>query len=623
MCGIVGHLKLSPSPAVPDGLIVRMSDAVRHRGPDDDGFYNDDTVSLGFRRLSIVDLAAGQQPMYAADGRIVAVCNGEIYNYAELRADLESRGHQFRTRCDTELVPALFAEYGAEFPRRVNGQFAFAVFDRQTRRLVLGRDHVGIAPLFYAEHDGLLLFGSEMRAILAHNSIDRTVDMTALDQIFTFPGLVSPRTILSGVRSLPPGHVLIADPGRDWRTVKYWDLDYPQADDIRPRPLGECIEELDAALRQAVRYRLQADVPVGGYLSGGLDSSLIAAIVRDITGDSERHTFSITFADRAMDESAPQRLMAELLGSRHHEMEIDPALLSRGLPDIVRWAEAPLRESYNVCSLMLSGMVRDAGLKVALTGEGADELFGGYVGYRLDMERGAGGPAGSGLDDLIEAEWRERLWGHADFFYEKNYAAHRDLRRDLYAEPLADQFDDFDCLADTPVDLDQLRGRHPFHIRSYLDFKLRMADHLLADHGDRVSFANSVEARYPFLDIGVIDVARRIPPALMVHEGEEKYVLKQAARRYLPAQIVDRKKFSFVAHSSARLLREGSPMVLDLLDEERVRADGYFNPDTVAHLKAHYLDPKTDLNQTFEDDLLMVMLTFGLLREQLSLPQLS
>ncbi|OYX71644.1 MAG: asparagine synthase (glutamine-hydrolyzing) [Rhizobiales bacterium 32-66-11] len=622
MCGIVGHLRRHPGPAVPDDLIVRMADTLRHRGPDDEGFFADDAVSLGFRRLSIVDLAAGRQPMFAAEGRVVGICNGEIYNYAELRADLESRGHRFATRCDTELVPALFAEYGVEFARRINGQFAFAVFDRATRRLVLGRDQVGIAPLFYAERDGLLMFGSEIRALLSHNSLDRTVDLTALDQIFTFPGLVSPRTIFAAVKSLPPGHVLVADPDKPLKVQKYWDLDYPLAQDIAPRRLEECVEELDAALRQAVRYRLQADVPVGGYLSGGLDSSLIAAIVADVAGASTRHTFSITFPDRAMDERGPQRLMAKRLGTVHHEAEVDPSVLSRRLADIVRCAEAPLRESYNVCSLLLSGMVRDAGLKVVLTGEGADELFGGYVGYRLDMERGAAAES-LDLDEMIEAEWRERLWGDPGFFYEKNYAASRENRQGLYADGVAARFDSFDCLAGDVVDRSQIAGRHPFHIRSYLDFKLRMADHLLADHGDRVSFANSVEARYPFLDIGVIDVARRIPPALMVQGGEEKYVLKQVARRYLPAEIVDRKKFSFVAHSSARLLRAREPQVLDLLDEERIRADGYFNPAAIAHLKTRYLDPKTELNQTFEDDFLMVVLTFGLLREHFALPQLS
>jgi asparagine synthase (glutamine-hydrolysing) len=599
-----------------------MADTLRHRGPDDEGFFGESIISFGFRRLSIVDLAAGRQPMFAADGRVVGICNGEIYNYAELRGDLESRGHRFRTRCDTELVPALFAEYGPEFARRINGQFAFAVFDRESRRLVLGRDQVGVAPLFYAEHAGLLLFGSEIRALLSCPGLDRTVDLTALDQILTFPGLVSPRTIFGQVRSLPPGNVLVVDPGKEPQIIKYWDLDYPVAEDIPDRSLDECVEELDVALRQAVRYRLQADVPVGGYLSGGLDSSLIAAIVADVAGSTTRHTFSITFPDRAIDERGPQRLMAQRLGTQHHETEVNPALLSDGLRDIVRCAEAPLRESYNVCSLLLSGMVREAGLKVVLTGEGADELFGGYVGYRLDLERGLEEPSGFDLEDMIEAEWRERLWGHPGFFYEKNYAASRENRQALYAEDLAARFETFDCLSTDLVDRSQLIGRHPFHIRSYLDFKLRMADHLLADHGDRVSFANSVEARYPFLDIGVIDVARRIPPALMVKDGGEKYVLKQVARRYLPAEIVDRKKFSFVAHSSARLLREKVPLVTELLDEERIRQDGYFNPAAIAHLKAHYLNPKAELNQTFEDDVLMVVLTFGILREQFGLPRL-
>jgi asparagine synthase (glutamine-hydrolysing) len=625
MCGIVGLLDRTgarPDPA----LIHRMAESVRHRGPDDDGFFVEDGIALGFRRLSIVDLAHGQQPMFAGDGRAVAVCNGEIYNFRDLRADLEAAGHRFVTQCDTEVVPALLLAHGPDFPRRVNGQFAFAAYDRTTRRLVLGRDHVGIAPLFYAEIGGALLFASEIRALLCHPGLSRAVDLTALDQILTFPGLVSPRTILAGVRSLPPGHVLIADPGRPLRVEPYWDLDFPRAEEIDrdaapARRLEDHVDELDAALRQAVRRRLQADVPVAAYLSGGLDSSLIAAIAADLEPGAPRHTFSITFPDRAIDEREPQRLMARRLGTIHHEREIDPAGLAAGLDRIVHCAEAPLRESYNVCSLALSGMVRDEGLKVVLTGEGADELFGGYVGYRLDCERGAEDDPGD-LDALIEAEMRGRLWGDPGFLYEKSYSESRELRRELYAPALAEVFDGFDCLEQPLVDRSRIEGRHPFHIRSYLDFKLRMADHLLADHGDRVSFANSVEARYPFLDLDVIDVARRIPPHLMVQRGEEKFVLKELARRYLPAAIVERRKFSFVAQSSATLLRARLPRIHDLLDGARVAADGYFNAGAVAHLKARYL-AGAEINQTFEDDVLMVVLTFGILREHFDLPRLS
>jgi asparagine synthase (glutamine-hydrolysing) len=624
MCGIVGIFAPGHTAPPARAQLAAMAEALRHRGPDDEGFFLAPGIGLGFRRLAIVDLLAGNQPVSSTDGTVVSVCNGEIYNHAELRAELERRGHRFRTRADTEILPALYQEYGPEFAARMNGQFAFALYDQVRRRLVLGRDQVGIAPLFYADTAEGLIFGSEIKALLRHPAVPREVDLTGLDQILTFPGPVSPRTLFARVGSLPPGNVLIIEANGEQRQVCYWDLDYPSADAIDDsRPANEWVEELDAALRQAVHYRLQADVPVGAYLSGGLDSSLIAAIAADLTPNERRHTFSITFDDGRIDESPYQRLMAQRLNSRHHETAVGPAHIHAHLADIVRHAETPLRESYNACSLILSGMVRDQGLKVILTGEGADELFGGYVGYRLDLHRAKAADGPADIDALLEAQMRERLWGDPEFHYEKAYHAAAGSKHALYSEAVAARFDHFNCLNAQPVDLQRLNGRHAFHKRSYLDFKLRMADHLLADHGDRVAFANGVEARYPFLDIKVIEVARRIPPSLMVHNGEEKHLLKRLARRYLPSEIIERKKFSFVAPSSAILLRQKNPLVEELLSVERIRRDGYFNPDTVEQLKRLYRDPAHELNQTFEDDVLMVVLTFNLLLDTFQLPAFS
>ncbi|GAB6040752.1 asparagine synthase (glutamine-hydrolyzing) [Endothiovibrio diazotrophicus] len=622
MCGITGIFHPGRPAAALGERLAPMTEALRHRGPDDVGQHLAEGIGLGFRRLSIVDLSGGNQPMYSDDGGVVSVCNGEIYNHRELRAELEARGHRFRSHADTEVLPALYREYGADFAGRLNGQFAFALYDIAERRLLLGRDPVGIAPLFYTEAAGGLLFASEIKALLSHPEVARRVDLTGLDQILTFPGPVSPRTLFAGVHSLGPGRLLRIDADGHRREWSYWDLDYPRREEIDDgRPEEECLEELDAALRRSVAYRLQADVPVGAYLSGGLDSALIAAIAADLEPGAERHTFSITFDDPAIDESAHQRLMARRLASRHHETAVGQAQIGERLRAIVRHAETPLRESYNACSLILSAMVREQGLKVVLTGEGADELFGGYVGYRLDDHRG--GADDGDLDAMLEAQLRGRLWGDSGLFYEKNYLESAEIRQALYAEPLAARFAEFDCLAHLLIDRDRLAGRHPFHQRSYLDFKLRMADHLLADHGDRVGFANSVEARYPFLDPGVIDCARRIPPRLMVRDGEEKYLLKRLARRYLPAEIFARRKFSFVAPSSATLLRQGLPLVEELLAAERIARQGYFNVETVEHLKRVYRDPAHQLNQTFEDDLLMVVITFGLLLDEFQLPNLG
>lgn len=629
MCGIAGIYTPHRTAPVAQSVLDAMTEAVRHRGPDEQGRFMAPGVGLGFRRLSIVDLAAGHQPVRSQDATVVSVCNGEIYNHVALRRELEAAGHRFASRSDTEIIPALYQTFGLDFARRINGQFAFAVYDQVRHRLVLGRDQIGIAPLFFAQTDAGLVFGSEIKALLAHPGVSREVDLRGLDQILTFPGLVSPQTMIRGVESLPPGTVMVFEADGSRRSLRYWDLDYPLADEIdHGRRLEDCVDELDAALTQSIRYRLQADVPVGNYLSGGLDSSLITAMTQTLTPGDRRHTFSITFDDARIDESRYQQLMVQALDSQHHSVCMRPGDIESRLADIVRCAEAPLRESYNACTLELSRLARDAGVKVVLTGEGADELFGGYVGYRLDMLRqtaSRSADAADGADDLaniLERQMRERLWGDGDFFYEKPYHAFRETKRALYAATRHTGMADIDCLQGTLVDASRLRGRHPFHQRSYLDFKLRMADHLLADHGDRVSYVNGVEARYPFLDVQVIEVAGRIPPHLMVHEGEEKHVLKQLARRYLPAAIVDRQKFSFVAPGSSSLARQATPQVQALLSPQRIVRDGVFDPVAVAQLQRQGLVPGDEPNQTFDDDVLMVVLTFNLFMDlfQLRIP---
>ncbi|HYD31065.1 MAG TPA: asparagine synthase (glutamine-hydrolyzing) [Azospirillaceae bacterium] len=627
MCGIVGifHLTREAPPVRP--ALEAMAEALVHRGPDDDGFHEAPGIGFGFRRLAIVDLVSGNQPMFAADGAVAMVCNGEIYNHTALRAELAAKGHVFRTRSDVEVIPALYLEHGPGFPTRLNGQFAAAIYDGRRHRLVLARDHVGIAPLFWAEitteAGPALVFASEIKALLRHPAVPRQVDLTGVDQILTFPGPVSPRTVFTGIHSLPPGHVLVSEADRIAGVAAYWDLDYPTLNDPRPaRPPEEHLDALDAALRQAVRYRLQADVPVACYLSGGLDSSLIAALAHDLTPSEIRHSFSITFDDAAIDERHWQRLMAGRLGTLHHETEVGPVAICDRLKDIVIHAETPLRESYNVCSLILSDMVHSQGMKAVLAGEGADELFGGYVGYRLDRRRAVAADPFD-LEAQLEAQMREQIWGDAGFFYEKNYHAFAETKAALYSDAVLADFADIDCLAHPVIDRARVAGRDPLHQRSYIDFKVRMADHLLADHGDRVAFASSVEARYPFLDIGVIDVVRDIPPALMLEGGEEKHLLKRLARRYLPAEITGRQKFSFVAPGSPDLLRQSLPWVEDLLSYERVKRQGYFNPDTVEHLKSAWRKPGFRLNQTFEDDLLMVVLTFGILLDAFQLPDFA
>lgn len=614
MCGITGVFNFSGGPPVERDVIERMADALAHRGPDDSGFYVEDRLGFGFKRLSIIDLTSGNQPIYNEDRSIVMICNGEIFNYKELRHELESKGHRFYTHSDVEVLAHLYEEHGTDFLNKLNGQFAFAIFDRKTNTLLLARDHVGIAPLFYTVIDNTFIFASEIKAILKHPLVRREVNLTALDQIFSFPGLVSPRTMFKNIHSLKPGHSILIRDGRI-EVNEYWDLNYPLASEIDTgKPESYYIEKLDELFSRSVQYRLQADVPVGFYLSGGMDSSLTASVIRKLHSE-KRHSFSIGFQQADIDERKYQELMADAVGSIHHNVIFDWPDISNRLRQVIYHAETPLKESYNTCSLTLSELVRENGIKVVLTGEGADELFAGYVGYRFDMQRGEFDDDLYSPEMMMEKEIREKLWGDPEFFYERNQYELRETKQAIYSKGVNERFREFDSVNQDLVDRAKLAGRHPMHKRSYIDFKLRIADHLLADHGDRVAYANSIEARYPFLDVEFIEFVKTIPPSLMINGPVEKYILKRLSEKYLPEQIIHREKFAFVAPGSPYLIRENIEWINDLLSYESIKKQGYFNPDTIERLKKMYQADNFNVNQTFENDLLMIVLTFGIFLE--------
>lgn len=615
MCGITGIYRSTGLTDRDRCSLPAMLNAIVHRGPDEEGQFVDARVALGCRRLSIIDLEGGQQPMFAREGQIASVANAEIYNHMDLRAELSQQGVQFDNRCDVEVIPHLYARDGLDVARHLNGQFAFAVYDQSRDRLVLGRDQTGIAPLFWAQVRDGIIFGSEIKALLAHPELQRHLDPAGLDQILTYPGLVSPRTMFKGVHAVRPGHVLVVEGGTVQETC-YWDYDFPTDPAIEASE-AELLDALDEALRGAVARRLIADVPVGLYVSGGLDSALLAAMAHELAPDTQRHSFSITFPDRTIDESPWQDMVRKQIGSVHHQIEFREQDILDNLRQIVVSGETALKESYNACTLVLARLVAAQGMRVVLTGEGADELFGGYVGYRLDQTRDAG--FDDDIEAIIEEETRARLWGDGGFFYERDYAANAELTGSLLSDRLLSRRAETSAIATSPVDITQMSGRSDFHKRSYLDLKLRLPDHLLADHSDRVAYCASVEARYPFLDPNVIDVARRIPPAMMLRGNEEKYMLKTLAARYLPAELCQRRKFSFVAPGSPPLLRKGQDWVMDLLAPETIQRRGVFNPDTVARLRAQYEHPDFDLSQTFEDDYLMIVLTTEILMEAFEL----
>jgi asparagine synthase (glutamine-hydrolysing) len=621
MCGIAGIIDLRGEGRVEREVLERMTESLVHRGPDSAGFFVEGSVGFGFRRLSIIDLAGGDQPMFTEDGSVVTICNGEIFNYVELREALRARGHAFRTDCDVEVVGHLYEEHGDDFLNRLSGQFALAVYDRRRRRLLLARDHFGVNPLYYTLAGGLLVFASEIKAILEHPAARREVDLAGLDQVVSFPGLVSPRTMFKDIRSLGGGHFLTAERG-DVRVGEYWDLDYPELGEAGEEQAEEFyVERLGELFTRSVESRLQADVPVGFYLSGGLDSSMIAGVIG--RAGVRRHSFSIGFTDRDISEDKYQRLVAAGAGSEHHEIIFGWAEIERRLSDMVYHCECPVKETYNTCSMALSEAARAAGVPVVLTGEGADELFAGYVGYRFDGFGLRGGEQPYGLEAALEEELRERLWGDKNLFYEHDLYALREVRDALYTEAARGALEDAERSAAPLVNRERLRNRHPIHQRSYLDFKLRLSDHLISDHGDRMALANSVEARYPFLDLDLIEFSRVIPPRLKLNGYTEKYVLRRAAEGLVPPEVLAREKYGFHAPGSPFLLRQNIEWINDLLSPERIRRQGYFDPDTVEHLKRQYTREGFRLNLPFESDLLTIVLTFGIFLERFRLPDLN
>lgn len=592
---------------------MTMVERLVHRGPDGVGVFAEGPAALACRRLAIVDVAGGAQPLFSEDGRRVLVCNGEIFNHEALRGEAERAGHRFATGSDVEVLLHLHEERGEGMLDALEGQFAFALYDRERRSLLLARDAFGVAPLFWARVPGGIVFASEIKALLAHPMLQPRVDLTGVDQVFAFPGLVSPRTAFEGVHSLPPGHLLVVDEG-GVRERAWWDLDYPEQGEPQPqRPAAEWAEALAEALAAAVRCRLQGEVPVGAYLSGGLDSSLLVALLAEIAPASARDCFSVVFDGGAVDERLYQRRVAEATGRRLHAVAHEPGEVPGRFARMLRHAECPVKESYNTCAMALAEAASAAGVRVVLSGEGADELFAGYPGYRVDAIRSEA--QGGEPDALIEADLRRQLWGDPGLHYERRLGASRALRMMLYAEPLREGFERVDCLEAPLVDHARIRGRHPLHQRSYLDMKLRLGDHLVGDHGDRMAMAASVEARFPFLDRRVVELARRMPPEVKLG----KAVLKQAARGRVPGEIVAREKMGFHAPGTPWLLRHARQWVLDSLSPARIARQGVFDPDAVASLTAAYAAPGFRLTLPFDDDLLMVVLSYSVLADEMGL----
>jgi asparagine synthase (glutamine-hydrolysing) len=619
MCGLAGIFETDAGRAADPATVRLMADALVHRGPDGSGFYQQQNVGFGFRRLALNDLVRGDQPFTNEAGSVVSMCNGEIYNYRELRARLLARGHRLSTNCDCEILPHLYEEYGPALVEHLDGQFALVVYDRDKSQLLLARDQFGVHPLFYAVVGGTFLFASEIKAILRHPRMIRAVNLTGLDQILCFPGLVSPTTMFRDVHSLPSGHRLLVS-ARGLEVTEYWDLDYPRLTELADGADEErYVEGVAERLAASTAARASADADVGIYISGGLDSAVVAGVCKSHS-DAPRRSFSVLFPNQEMDEARHQRRVVQYAGTVHHEVPFKAADVVTRLAEAVYHAECPLKETYNTACLALSEAARFGGVKAVLTGQGADELFAGYVGYKFDKFKG-----GNGVADVGDGERRirEALWGDAGIPYEGNYAELARLKGELYSPALWAGLGQFDAFNSLPVKRERLEGRHPAHQRSYLDFKLRLADHLLSDHGDRMAMANAIEMRHPFLDRALVDFARIVPPDLNLKNFEEKYILRRAAAKFVPPQIATREKFGWFAPGTPSLVRAGNSWVEEMLSPERIRRQGYFNAETVERLKRQYAASGFRLNHPFETDLLAIVLTFNVFLEVFEMPALN
>jgi asparagine synthase (glutamine-hydrolysing) len=622
MCGIAGFLDLNSRERDARGVLSAMLTSLVHRGPDGQGMLVRGSLAMGARRLSIVDVQGSDQPLLNEDKTLALVGNGEIFNYVELRQELKSRGHVFSTEGDLEVILHLFEESGPDFVKRVNGQFSIALYDFQKNELHLFRDHFGITPLFYTANAHGIVFASEIKAILCHPGVTRAVDLSGLDQVICFPGLVSPRTMFKGIHSLRPGHRLQVC-GASVTEREFWDLDYPLADSHHQNSdEGELAREFLSVFDRAVELRMRADRPVGVYLSGGLDSSFVAASMRANQPSAKIHAFSIVFPEsRSIDERRFQREMVQLLGLEHVEVPFRDADIGGLLSDMVWHAECPVKESYNTCSMALAKAARGLDVPVVLGGEGADELLAGYPGYRFDSVALRAGK----METLGAEEARARgiLWGDPFVRYERMYHTFGQWRRSFFSRAVLEEFEQVDVLREPPLRVDRLQGRHPINQRSYIDCKLRMTDHLLGDHGDRMAMAKSVEARFPFLDPAVFEFVRTLPPNYKVNGLDEKVLLKRAAEGRVPRSILRREKFGFRSPGSPVLLKNSPAMVDELLDSGRLRAQGYLNVEMIEELKNKHRSSGAQFNPHAEDDLLLIALTFGLFLELFKMPTLS
>lgn len=585
MCGLCGLFNIGTHEPVRALLLKAMADTIAHRGPDAEGFYTAGPIGLAHRRLSIIDLEGGQQPMASSDGSVVVVFNGEIYNFPELRRELEQKGYSFKSKSDTEVIIYLYQEVGERCFEQLRGMFAIAIWDARKRQVVLARDRVGKKPLFYYYDGKRCAFGSEMKTILEVPGISREVDLEALSDYFSLLYVPAPKSIFKHIRKIKPGHYAVVSE-QGFREVEYWDLTFAH---VEERSEQEWIEQLLSVYREAVRIRLMSDVPLGAFLSGGVDSSSVVALMSELMGESVI-TSSIGFKDKEFDELDYARLIAKQFKTRHHEQIVEPdaaAILDR----LVWHYDEPFADSSSIPTYYVSKVAREH-VTVALSGDGGDEAFAGYRRYMMDVRENAiRGMIPSVVRRAVfsplaalypKADWAPRVFrgkatfeslagSHIEGYFRSVSACRPEIKRALIHQDVQRELKEYNTLDLFRSYYDRAGTEDPLSRIQYVDIKTYLPDDILVKV-DRASMANSLEVRAPMLDHRLMELTTRMPSSLKLKGVIGKYILKKSLEKMLPNDVLYRKKMGFAVPLASWLRQDLKPMAESLLLDSRADA---------------------------------------------------
>jgi asparagine synthase (glutamine-hydrolysing) len=610
MCGICGIARIDAPRPIDSDILLKMTHIMKHRGPDDQGIYSDEQVGLGSRRLAIIDLVGGRQPIPNEDESAWIVFNGEIYNYRELRTYLQKKGHTFRTCTDTEVILHLYEEFGIDCVQHLNGIFVFAIWDIPRQEVVIARDRMGVKPLYYTQMANQLIFGSEMKVLLAHPDVERDIDLISLNEYLSFEYVPSPRTILRNVYRLEPGHILRYN-AQGLHLQRYWNISLARSESRPPVHWRDYAFNLYNTLRNTIQQELVSDVPVGVLLSGGIDSSTIAALMVELypgTVDS----FSIGFEEASFDESHYARMVAEHLGTQHNELILTSQMVAAMVPTITDFLDEPFGDSSLIPTYFLSLFARGY-VKVVLGGDGGDELFAGYptlVAHRLIeyYERivpwGVRAHIVPQILDLMPVSFSNISFDFRVRRFLSGRGVPLQARHHRWLGSFVDEeksllLQDWlkpvlrDTYAQAYIHAQACDAHLPLNQLLYDDMKMYMENDILYKV-DRASMAASLEVRVPLLNRDVVRFASELPLGLKLHRLTSKYLLKKSMERILPREIINRPKKGFnmpVAHWLTGELRD---LVLDMLSEERITRQGFFNYPYVKHLMDEHFSRRRD-----------------------------